>query len=53
MGAKIHGADELIADFDSAAERGVETFKKVVGRGAFNIKSYAASATTSLSPARL
>jgi hypothetical protein len=39
MGARIHGADELIADLDSVPDRGVETFKKVVGRGAYNVKS--------------
>lgn len=39
MGARIHGADELIADLESVPDRAVEKFKKVAGRGGFNIKS--------------
>jgi hypothetical protein len=38
MGAKISGADELIADLNNAAEHVVDETKKVVKRGANNIK---------------
>lgn len=38
MGAKLTGADELIADLNYAAEHVVDETKKVVKRGAQNIK---------------
>jgi hypothetical protein len=38
MGAKITGADELIHDFEYAAEHVVDETTKVVKRGAQNIK---------------